>query len=606
MNEPVNPLVWQQSIPKVAWGTVALLIGILLGYSIVIPAALSGHLPYSVACLVCTYLCYASFTVMHDAGHGGIFALDSKYKSLETVMGWIASVPLLLGSFRFFKIMHDRHHAYTNDPDRDPDQFNNPDHWFSLIINIYCIPARYYNKLMTVYKNDPACRAAYRSTFVYLLAIHGSLLGLMLSGYLIEVLCFALIPMLITLFLLVMFFDYLPHRPHKSLDRFSNASILPSRLLNFLLFGQNYHLVHHLYPRVPWYKYQEVYNNMAEQLTDARPENLLHHVLKVERILLLTHNTIAIEFSLPAAIKAQFKPGQYITLSKWLSGRYITRCYSICSQPSENTLTIAVKQTNNGIMSRYLNNQLCTGDELVVKGPFGDFNYDSGQATHSLVLLAGGSGITPIYSILQSALRHNNDCQITLIYACRNQQEVIFGNELQALQTQYSHQLHINIVFSQTQGRITQAGLKTLLPTSHSNTEFFICGPTGFNDVVYKTLAESKVAANNLHIEQFTLAKQTAKGQRFAVTLRQSQQTQQQISVAENQSLLTVALEHNIAINHACGTGTCGSCKCKIIEGEVTPLTKLNALTEHEIKQGFVLACQSKPRSDLLIDISAC
>ena len=136
--------VWQDYVPDIAWGTVLLFGVYLAGYYVVIDLALSGVIPYALATIFCAYLAYVGFTVMHDAGHGSIVKVGSKYKPLETLMGWMAGIPLLISPFPFFRRIHDRHHAFTNDPDRDPDHYTFGDKWYQVALNCLYIPIRYH------------------------------------------------------------------------------------------------------------------------------------------------------------------------------------------------------------------------------------------------------------------------------------------------------------------------------------------------------------------------------------------------------------------------------------------------------------------------------
>ena len=316
-----NAQAWQASIPQVAWGTLCLFAVIVGGYLTVIPAAMAGSLSYPVATLICTWLAYASFTVVHDAGHGSIFPLDSPYKRLESVMGWAASVPLLLTSFRFFQKIHDRHHAHTNCPDRDPDHIVSNKTWLHLLLSIYYIPLQYYVKMLTVYRDDPVFRSTWVSTAVYMVLVYGSLALLAFNGFALEVLCFAILPMLFALFLLVFFFDYVPHYPHRSQQRYHNTRNYPGRWLNWLLLGQNYHLIHHLYPRVPWYKYQDAYWRMAPQLESlgVEPDQIGEGFWQKAR----TRATQVEERPLqtPADTKSDLEQGERFAVSITLPGR---------------------------------------------------------------------------------------------------------------------------------------------------------------------------------------------------------------------------------------------------------------------------------------------
>lgn len=617
---------WQQAAPTIAWGTIALFIFVVLSYWLTISQALQGQLNYFYACVICTYLAYASFTIVHDAGHGSIFASTSRFKPLEAAIGWIASISLLVTSFRFFQLIHDRHHAHTNNPDLDPDHIWADDNLLQLLASIYFIPIQYYIKLFTVYKNDPVCRQSYFSTFGYLVLVHGSLLLLAVSGFGLEVICFAYIPMLLALFALVFFFDYVPHHPHQSTHAFHNTRIYPSKIINLLLLGQNYHLVHHLYPKVPWYRYQRAYQLVkteleAQQSPIEQPQQLLTHhnigallnqgeyidgVVKVDKITRLNNLAVQIDFAINTPLN--FKAGQYITVSKWIDGQQHTRCYSICSAANSNQLSITVKQIDHGMMSQYLNQQLRQGDELIIKGPFGDFYYQMPQSQQPLVLIAAGSGITPMLSILKTAIATAPDQPIELICFNRELRTTLYYQELHDLTEQY-RQFKVKHYWSKTSvqssaQRATAKQFEQLIPIENTaSSHYYICGPQSLTEQLIDYLHQHRIDDRQIHTEQFNPVKpqQPTTGKTYQLELISLGQTKQ-ILINEHQTLVEAALAQNQAINHACKRGSCGACKCQLISGEIQPISSgFSSLTESDQQAGFILACQSKAKSDLTV-----
>jgi ferredoxin-NADP reductase/fatty acid desaturase len=636
--------LWQESMPNIAWGTLALLFGVSSAYVLVITSALAGSMPYPLATFICTYLCFASFTVQHDASHGNIFGMGSPLKFLEDIFGWIASVPLLVSPYRLFKTIHDRHHAFTNDPERDPDHFTFGTKWYQILLNTYYMPLKYHIMAFTTLGHIKIFRDTYASTAVYLLLVLGSLIALVLNGYVIEVVNFAIIPTLITTFLLVMFFDYVPHHPHKSQDRYHNTRIFPSKLLNILLLGQNYHLIHHMYPRLPWYTYQAVFRKILPDLeahdapiedfgSGLRPgfmkspnaRNLqdggrsLNILLEVADITPLTEDSVAVSFALPLGEKLAFQAGQYITISKWLAGEQHTRCYSLCSSPNTNLLTIGVRETQNGLISTFLNNDLQVGDELIVQGPFGDFVYPpvSGHNTKTLVLIAGGSGITPILSILGRSLAQPDDMRIHLVYAARSADNIMFFDTLEALRTANPERLTIDYVVNNkdsanyaTVGRVNSSLLETVLPMLGKNadkalsdlSEFYVCGPEGLKNEVLSTLKANSIASERVHVEQFVPTITEPQGALHEINITLVDGQQHLLNVASNQTVLEVAKDQGVMLPHACGSGKCGTCKFKVDRGKVCEIPEtIPGITSDEQVAGFTLACQCKPKTDLAL-----
>ena len=636
--------MWQDSIPDVAWGTLLLFCGIVLGYYLVISSALDGSLSYIVATLVCAYLTYASFTVAHDAGHGSIFKMGSPLKPIETVLGWVASVPLLLVPYRVFQKIHDRHHAFTNDPDRDPDHYTFGDKWYQVALNCMFIPFQYHVLSVTKLRDIKIIRDTYPSSIAYFSLVIGLLATLVLSGYGTEVLCFVVIPNVIAVFVLTMFFDFIPHHPHTSRDRYHDTRIYPSKLLNGLLLGQNYHLIHHLYPRLPWYKYKEVYLRILPDLEahDAPIEDLsvglrpgfmkspnarnllngsrsVNNVLKVARVEQLTSDAVAVTFELPEGERLQYQAGQYVTVSKWLNGEQQTRCYSLCTSPNTGELKIGIRHTAKGLVSGFMNRELEVGSELIVQGPFGDFVYppEHVQEIDELVLIAGGSGITPVLSIMETALDEKKSKRIHLIYSCRSRDSIMFFDQIETLKAANPDRLKVTYVIQQDDvkplgihGRLDSATLIKLLPTQKSdstvsinvNTAFYICGPEGLKNMVVEVLKTHDVNTHRMHVEQFVATTTEPVGEQYCVDIKLSDGRKHALNVASNQTVLEVANAEGVKLPHACGNGTCGTCKFEVVDGLVDDIPdSIPGITSEEKAIGFTLACQCKPLGKLSI-----
>lgn len=636
--------MWQAFVPELAWGTLLLLAGILLGYALVIPAAMQGYLPYPLATLVCAYLAYASFTVMHDAGHGSLIQVGSRLKKLEAMIGWLASIPLLIAPYRLFQKIHDRHHAFTNDPERDPDHYSFGDKWYLVVLNSLFIPLQYHIMSVTTLRHLKVIRATYSSSLLYLVLVVGSLAMLASSGYAREVMYFAVAPAIIAVFFLAMFFDYIPHHPHKSLGRYHNTRIFPGRIGNIVLLGQNYHLIHHLYPRVPWYRYVDVYQRILPELEARRApiedlsgkrrpawlqspdaRNLqdegrtLHHVLRVKEIEQLTPDALAISFELPEGQRLDYLAGQYITLSKWLNGQQQSRCYSLCSSPARGQLKVGVKHLPGGSVSGSIHKQLHVGDELVVQGPGGDFVYPPKhqQRFDHLLLVAGGSGITPILAILESALEDVSDTPVTLVYVSRDRAHCMFLKHLEALARQHHNRFKLYTLFSAENaatGHTLNADTLTQLLSLRfedakagnlQKAECYVCGPEGLKQTVVETLSKQMVDPLRLHSEEFIAGITAPKGPQHSVHVTLADGQSHHLKVASNQTVLEVAKAKGVALPHACGTGTCGTCKLKLDKGDIVPLAgETPGLTAPESAAGFTLACQCRPLEALSLSES--
>lgn len=550
----------------------------------------------------------------------------------------------MLVPFPLFKRLHDRHHAFTNDPDQDPDHFSFGHKWYQVLLNCFYIPIQYHWLTFTKLKHVDNIRATYPTTIVYFSLVVGALSWIIVSGYIKELIFLLVIPNAVAILVLALFFDYIPHHPHKSIDRYHDSRIYPSRVLNLILLGQNYHLVHHMYPRVPWYKYKEVYEKILPDLeaNNAPIEDLAKGIrpkfmrspntfkllddgrfvkmlLPVSAIKTLTKDSRLIEFQLPKGETLKFKAGQYIVVRKWIAGKQHSRCYSICNPAGQESLKIAVRAHSNGIMSNYLNHQLSVGDELIIEGPFGDFYYPATNKSQNsiteekqLILIAGGSGITPILAIIETALSKKSCSAIHLLYANRTYESVMFHQHIKNLQKNYPEKFKVTLAISsdtqqQTVGRLNHKNLdKWFNEIKHfNNSDYYICGPKKLNQIVKTVLKHNDIATEKVHSESYTSELEKPQGTLHQVEVRLANGQQIRLPVASNQTVLSVAIDEGLNIPNACGQGTCGTCKLKVLNGRVKPIAhSIPGMTQDEQKAGYTLSCQCLPESDLtLIEI---
>lgn len=620
---------YQKHVPTIALGTLLLFAFYLLGYALVLFLVFVDALALPLASLVCAALAYMGFTIAHDAGHGAIFAMNSRWKWVETVMGWVASIPLMLVPYRLFQKIHDRHHAFTNDPDLDPDHYTWGPQWYKLVLNSVSIPFQYHRLALTTYKTDPQIRATYVSTVIYFCCVLSAVVFLLSAGYVAEVFYLLILPVILAVIALAFFFDYIPHYPHKMLDRFHNTRIYPSRILNLLLLGQNYHLIHHLYPRVPWYRYRSVYLDIKDALEgqdapiespNSQPgllrspfanrltlrDGSLHRLLRVSDIKKLTTRAVEISFELPDEQSFRYSPGQFVTVTKALNGQRYTRAYSLCRSSHEAKLTIGVQRQSHGKLSRYLNDELRVGDELIVQGPYGEFALpsESRVANKAVFFYAAGSGITPIKSMIEWRA-HQGEGPSYLLYVCRNENDAMYLSDLQHLAQQPANQLYLTVHFTQgmvqkqpfKHEHLVQFFMKRGSPFHLDEADHILCGPSGFQRSVIDALSKQSVPSSAIRRESFVQEPVEPASERYKVTL-QVNGKQHSIPVASNQTLLSAALANNLNVAHACGQGLCGSCKCRVETGRVKSKSPLVGLSEEEIAEGYTLACQSFPERD--------
>jgi ring-1,2-phenylacetyl-CoA epoxidase subunit PaaE len=346
------------------------------------------------------------------------------------------------------------------------------------------------------------------------------------------------------------------------------------------------------------------------------------HSLTISKINRETPDCVSISFSIPPNLSKefQFKQGQTIAVKTKINNQDIRRNYSICSSPLDNELKIAVKRIADGIFSNYANDALKVGDTLEVFPPTGKFYTELNEKQEKKYLaIAAGSGITPILSIIKTTLAIESKSEFTLMLGNKTRQSIIFLEELEALKNKYLTRFNLIHVLSQEKtedefhnGRIDSnklASLQKIINISTIN-EIFICGPQELVIDTEKYFTGLGIASKNIHKELFT-AKTTAKAaatkQNFSkgdisqITITvDGRQTELELSTESEESILDAAIKKGADLPYACKGGMCCTCKAKLIEGEVS-MDVHWGLEEDEIKNGFILTCQSHPRTKRVV-----
>lgn len=352
------------------------------------------------------------------------------------------------------------------------------------------------------------------------------------------------------------------------------------------------------------------------------PRMARFHILEVARITKETEDTIVIGFRVPASEKEDFKfiHGQYLTLKLIVKGEELRRSYSICSSPLDpEEIHIAVKRVTDGRASTQIVENLKVGDKLEVMSPMGNFYtlLDPSHEKH-YVAFAAGSGITPIMSILGTALRSEPKSRFTLFYGNTDQDRIIFRKRLEELKHQHGERLIVHHILSQGadedmlfNGRINSDKAVKLLSRFVSDPmdkEFFICGPEQMMVNVSEALEKQGVQKKNIHIELFTTPVTTEakkpspsateggfKGIASVKVLLDGREQILQLD-ANGDAVLDAALDAGMDVPYACKGAVCCTCKARVVSGSVE--MEMNyALTDEEVADGYVLTCQSHPRS---------
>ena len=336
--------------------------------------------------------------------------------------------------------------------------------------------------------------------------------------------------------------------------------------------------------------------------------------LKVASIERETEDAVTIHLKQPLLRKIRYTAGQYLTLEVDVDdqGAKGCRAYSISSTPGlDKTLSITVKRVAGGKVSNRLVQQLAKGDAVQTLGAHGRFTFapQPGNRRH-LVLFAAGSGITPIFSILKSALHFEQDSHVSLIYGNRNSDSVIFRDKLEQLQRTFADRLHVVHVLSQptslsqqggrlTQRRVTEI-MRTLPTRDAGNTEFYACGPSGMMEEVTGALETLGVAPESVHMESFTPAKSTQPPQssnqpKRVQLLMQGQEFS--FAVPAGQTILEAALASGVQPPFSCRSGFCTACVYTKLAGDVE-MREDHGLSSAELKMGHALMCIGYPMTD--------
>ncbi|WP_204801552.1 fatty acid desaturase [Mycobacterium riyadhense] len=649
-----------EAVPRIALPTVGIFLAALTAFVLSTTGYISGWAPVWVTIPVNAAVTFVMFTVVHDASHYSI----SSTRWVNGLLGrlaWLFVGPVV--AFPSFGFIHIQHHRHANDDDQDPDTFASHGKWWQLPLRWSLVEYFYLKYYLPRARSRPVKEVA-ETLLMLALSLTGLTVAIVTGNLWILAVVF-LIPQRIGVTVLAWWFDWLPHHGLADTQRTNRYRATRNRvgaewLFTPVLLSQNYHLVHHLHPSVPFYRYlrtwhrnEEAYlernaaistvfgqqlnpdefrewkelNGRLARLLPVRmparsssPHAVLHRI-PVASVDPITADSTLVTFAVPEALRDAFRfdPGQHVTVRTDLGGQGIRRNYSICAPATRAQLRIAVKHIPGGAFSTFVANDLKAGDVLELMTPTGRFGTPLNPLSRKhYVGLVAGSGITPVLSIVATTLEIETESRFTLIYGNRTKESTMFRAELDRLESRYADRLEILHVLSseplhtpELRGRIDREKLTMWLASSlqpDTVDEWFICGPMAMTTTVRETLLEHCVDPERIHLELFygyQTAPATEHSHAAATVTFTLSGEQATFDLVPGDTILEGALQLRSDAPYACMGGACGTCRAKLVEGNVA-MDHNFALGQAELDAGYILTCQSHPTTPFVaVDFDA-
>jgi ferredoxin-NADP reductase len=342
------------------------------------------------------------------------------------------------------------------------------------------------------------------------------------------------------------------------------------------------------------------------------------HRLRVRRVVRETAETSSFVLDVPPELAPAFayEAGQFCTFRVWIDGEPQLRSYSMSSAPAvDDELTVTVKRVPGGAVSNWMNDTLQAGDVVEVTPPAGVFRL--GPDERDLVAFGAGSGITPVISLVKTALA-TTARRVRLLYANRDRDSVIFAAELDALAERHGDRLDIVHRFDVEHGFVDAAAIEAFLDGGTGRTgrtgrtgdavEHFLCGPGPFMDIVETTLIGLGVDPDRIHVERFTPGEAPVPVPPAddvgspAAPARVTVELDGRVASTDHHpgtTILQTARQAGLSPPFSCESGSCATCMARLVEGTVTMHVN-DALTDEEVAEGWILTCQSVPTTSTI------
>jgi len=341
------------------------------------------------------------------------------------------------------------------------------------------------------------------------------------------------------------------------------------------------------------------------------------HGLRVAEVVRETDDANSIRFELPDALRSAFafRAGQHLTLRAEIHGEEVRRNYSLCVAPDEGVLKVTVKRIAGGVFSNWVGDHLAPGDTIDVMTPHGSFTCEFDPAQQrTYVGFAGGSGITPIISLIRTALSVEPGSRFTLFYGNRDAASVIFLDALADLKDRYMGRFELYHFLSDEAGDVAlfngmldaktcAAAIARLVGDPRQVDAWFICGPGPMMDAAEAALIDREIVRDRIHIERFTAGRPSAaitaqmaalKEEAAGLTLGVTLDGRTRRILFDGANILDSARAAGMPAPFACKAGVCATCRARVMCGKVEMAARYG-LTDEEVAAGYVLTCQSVP-----------